>query len=282
MADFLVISQEKEFINQVTSHLAGHTVSHSNSLSESLELHKKKAFALIYLDDSFSMEDCREFLKGFKASLREGEALFLGSSDFKGHFKDGLDEAGFTKVRAVFLPTSPEKLAQNFLKHMESVGLNAGKKNKYNVDTAFMKIFIESAKEVLGQWLKDQDIKIQAPMLLKGGIDVAIRGRIRIKSPFFEGSFFVSFPESTYKKIYQTVTGEAIKAISAETADFAGEIVNIIYGNAKKVLNEKGYNLAMAFPTWNQAPSIDSPHDVIVIPIETNAGKVYLKIAPNL
>lgn len=282
---FLLSSKDEAFIKEVATKLEklGHNPKVVHDLKTATELHESQQFEVIYIDDSFNNQDCKMFLHKMKNDLRAGkENLFLGSSDFKGFFRSLLNETNVEQIKAVFLPTESDRLVEIFEKYFESLGVKGGQKNKYNIDTDFMKIFVESSIDVLKQWLQDSNIKTLAPFLAgQSDLGISIRGKIKIESPYFLGSFYVSFPEESYKKIYQMVTGEELKAISAESADFASEIVNNIYGHSKKVLNTQGYGLGMAFPSWNQSPQIKTDKDIIVIPLNTTSGKIFLKIAPG-
>lgn len=151
------------------------------------------------------------------------------------------------------------------------------------IDREFNQILIKASTKVL-ESLKVVDIKAHRPELLSKveGIQVAIRGKIIIKSEFFAGALFVSFPLESYLALYSMAVGTKEEKLTKENSDFAGEIANMIYGQAKKTLDENGVKLNMAIPVIDQSGPLKSNSPIFVIPLETSVGKIYIKIAPGL
>lgn len=109
-----------------------------------------------------------------------------------------------------------------------------------------------------------------------------ISGVIGLVSEAFVGSVVISFPETTFLKIMSRMLGEEYTAITKEIEDGAGELTNIIFGQAKVALNEKGYGIRTAIPSVvsGKDHSVQSVTrgSRIVIPFETNVGKFVVEI----
>jgi len=63
------------------------------------------------------------------------------------------------------------------------------------------------------------------------------------------GSLAVSFSEAAILQIVSNMFGEVCKEINAEVRDAVGEISNMICGDARRLLADKGYQFQGAIPT---------------------------------
>ena len=76
--------------------------------------------------------------------------------------------------------------------------------------------------------------------------------------------------------------GEEFKEINKDLEDGAGEILNIIFGHAKTVLNSKNYGIEKAIPTVIRGHGILVKHVTqvasIVVPFETDVGSFHMEI----
>lgn len=235
---------------------------------------------LLYVEDTFGNEELRKVLNTLaNSSYKEKVFVFLGSSNFK-EMKPLLDEFSFPNLSPVFLPSNTEKISKTMSEIINSY--EGGKRHVYSVDTEFMRHFIEAAIETFEQWTEGP-VTHTRPFILNSirKLNIGIRGKLPIESPFFNGTFYISFPIDTYKNIYETMTGLEFENLSDENSDLASEFVNIVFGAAKAQLNQHGYQLPMLIPTFERSAQINSKFDIIVIPLSTKLGPVYLKICPN-
>jgi chemotaxis protein CheX len=127
-------------------------------------------------------------------------------------------------------------------------------------------------------------LKLLKPFLKKTPAkDVAIAGVISLISDKFNGSITLCFPAGVFLKIYENMFGEKHTAITKELEDAAGELLNIIYGQAKIELNAKaGYDLKKALPTVLTGEKINISQQgrvpTVVLPFETDAGVFHIEI----
>lgn len=109
-----------------------------------------------------------------------------------------------------------------------------------------------------------------------------VSGVIGIVSDAFNGSVVISFPEATFLKIISNMLGEEFTKLDKEIIDGAGEITNMIFGQAKIVLNEKGYGIKTAIPSVitgkDHSLSAMTKGPVMVIPFESTMGKFFVEI----
>lgn len=152
------------------------------------------------------------------------------------------------------------------------------------VDVNFINPFIDGAIQTL---------KIQCsfaatagkPFIKGKGPDIKtdIAGVIGLTSAAFNGSVAICFPQIVFLTMMERMLGEKYTAITKELEDGASELLNIIFGQAKKVLNEKGYAIEKAIPTIVRGSGIAvrhmTPSPTIVLPFETDVGIFHIEVA---
>lgn len=109
-----------------------------------------------------------------------------------------------------------------------------------------------------------------------------ISGVIGIISDSFKGSVVISFPELTFLKMMSTMLGEECTSFAREYMDGAGELLSMIFSQAKIGLNELGYGVV------SDIPSVISGREhsrqsiargiVIGLPFETSLGDFVVEI----
>ena len=122
------------------------------------------------------------------------------------------------------------------------------------------------------------------PYLKKDDITMSgdVSGVIGIVSETFNGSVVISFPESTFLKVMSGMLGEEITTLSKDILDGAGEITNMIFGQAKVTLNDRGYGIKMALPTVvsgkGHTLSALSKGPIVVVPFTSPVGNFFVEI----
>ncbi len=151
------------------------------------------------------------------------------------------------------------------------------------IDVDFVKIFAAATLDTL---------KIQCSFEAKAGrpfakgsqdeFPVDIAGVIGISSKNFCGAISVGFPMRTYLKIMSGMLGENFSEMSEELQDGAGELVNIIFGSAKKSLSERGYTVDRAIPTVVMGSNLRVNHmsevPIVIIPFQSKDGPFQIEI----
>lgn len=123
-----------------------------------------------------------------------------------------------------------------------------------------------------------------APCFVKGDREQGpfnIGGLIGITSSVLKGSAVLTFPRSLFCKLIEQMLGEACLDITSEHEDAAAELLNIIFGQAKTVLNQKGFEIRMAIPSVLRGNDVYSSYSKIykatVLPFQTGYGEFYIE-----
>lgn len=160
-------------------------------------------------------------------------------------------------------------------------------KPKAGINVAFINPFVEGTLTTLkiqcgvdckpGKPMPKDEFKTSPPL--------AIAGVIGIASPTFRGSIAIAFPEATFLGVIGKMLGETYSEITQDLEDGAGELLNIIYGHAKKVLNEQGHSIDKALPTVVRGDKINIRHMsksmAIVLPFETEMGLFVIEVGAD-
>ena len=156
--------------------------------------------------------------------------------------------------------------------------------NRPMVDVEFINPFINAARTVF-------EVQAQTPLtpgkayLRKPNekIPMEIAGVISLSCTEFSGSISICFRAEVFLKIYETMVGEKHDEISSEIQDAAGELLNMIFGQAKTTLNgQKGYTLDKAIPIVLVGDRLVIHHQsrspAIILPFESPAGGFHIEI----
>ncbi len=106
---------------------------------------------------------------------------------------------------------------------------------------------------------------------------------IGITSDAFSGSITLCFPEKLFLTLMSNMIGETFTTITEELQSGAGELLNIIFGTAKVVLNKQGFTIQKALPTVIRGADLQTTHmgpgPVMVLPFKTIAGDFFIEIS---
>lgn len=100
-----------------------------------------------------------------------------------------------------------------------------------------------------------------------------------------EGSLSVSFSEPCICHIVSNMFGESVTAINHEVEDAVGELTNMISGDARREMAEKGIVLKAAIPTVISGKNHTIKHmakgPAVAIPFETAGGSFLVEVCFN-
>ena len=130
-----------------------------------------------------------------------------------------------------------------------SGGSTAAAPVPFKIDVNFINPFIESTLAVLettaGVKARKEKLFLRADDTAQGDISAVIA----MNSDTYLGSMAVSFENTCFLHIVNSMLGEKYTTISSENEDGAAEICNQIFGRSKKLLNEQGHKIHPALPT---------------------------------
>lgn len=161
--------------------------------------------------------------------------------------------------------------------------VGGARKRGPTLNVEFVNPFIEASQKTL---------KVQCGVeanagkpFLKGTaelMEIDIAGVIGLVSSEFNGSIALCFPRATFLAVMGAMLGEKILEITDDLKDGVGELLNIIFGQSKVVLNQKGYQIEMAIPTIVSGDSLKLRHvatgPTLILPFASNAGGFYMEI----
>lgn len=153
-----------------------------------------------------------------------------------------------------------------------------------NKATEFINAFVSATIEVLKvQTQVEAKAGTLVPGSKTGAVAGDVSGVIGITAGTVNGTAVLTFPEQTFLKIISSMLGETYTKLEPEIVDGAGELTNMIFGQAKLVLNKKDYGVQMAIPSVvtgkNHMISGITKGAIVQIPFESNAGNFFLIIA---
>lgn len=151
------------------------------------------------------------------------------------------------------------------------------------LDTNFIRPFIEGTTHTL-EVQCSMPSKAGKPFVRDAGFsqDIDIAGVIGLTCDSFTGTITLCFPAAVFLKLMGNMLDEEYSEITPDLEDGAAELLNIIFGQAKRVLNDQGYNIEKAIPTVVTG-KIKSTHALtksptFMIPFETEAGQFFVQI----
>ncbi len=95
------------------------------------------------------------------------------------------------------------------------------------------------------------------------------------------GSMAVSFSKDCLLKVTFNMLGEGGNDLTGRMADAVGEVTNMIAGDARAALSEKGHSFSVSIPSVVMGEAHTIKHicsgPTIVMPFETEAGPFFIE-----
>lgn len=109
---------------------------------------------------------------------------------------------------------------------------------------------------------------------------------IGVNDRSFKGSLILGFSTKTYLSLMSKMFGTTYSEITTEISDGPAEILNMIFGNLKIDLNNKGFSLTQAIPTTIMGSNLHivpskSKSSPIVLLYDTKFGSFYAEMSTN-
>lgn len=130
------------------------------------------------------------------------------------------------------------------------------------------------------------EITPEKPRLLKPEemLPMDICGVIGLTSNVFRGAITLCFPEPLFLAVMGSMFGETFTSINAELSDGVGELLNILFGQAKTTLTNEGFSVDKAIPTVVRGKdikvsSLTGGGPTIVVPFNAKDGKLHVLVS---
>ncbi len=278
----LILSNNKEFKRELVAEVESllkidyKTVStRSDAISEL----SSNDFNCIVIDCTLTNNDLDLILKYLSTNEYYFCHIFFLSGNFE-VFDEIIKQLNFPHLNLIGTPFNIKELAEKVSQKLVLKNtVNPDEHLKINLE--FLKVFIDSAKKVFKDFCNLENIQHQKPFLKsdKFLVKYKVSGEIPLKSESFDGTFKIGFEEKIYLDIINQVLMIEADKIDEEILDFSGELVNMIYGQSKLVLNETGHNFLKVLPRFDLDPKDPlTKFHTIVVPLSTNLGIIYLEI----
>ena len=151
-----------------------------------------------------------------------------------------------------------------------------------SMNVEFINPFLSSISNVLATMAMMEPQTGKAAIQFDDLPPAEFTGIIEMNSPQTCGVLAISFTEPLICEITKRMLGDDTETVDETLKDLVGEITNIVCGNAKAILDQKGYDFDMATPRVVKGRDKDATFPksctVLVIPFSTEFGEFFVEI----
>lgn len=236
-------------------------------------------FSLIVTNWNIPKKSGLENIESIRGGINEKTPILI-------YEEESLQEAkakatSFRPIDFIQKPLSYEDLAKKIIEFEKADHSN----KKFKLDVDFINPIIHMSISTIEELCNFSGTRPLPPYVLKDEevLDVDISGVINIVSPFFSGVIGVSFSDEIFKQVISKMIDDVVDNIDNENQDGAAEIINIIYGRTKSVMNQKGFAMQRAVPSVlrgaNHRVTNNKKRPVLMMPINSEIGRFYIQIS---
>lgn len=152
---------------------------------------------------------------------------------------------------------------------------------RVNYDVA--DLFSRATSGVLSSILGDTKLQLAFVTLKRRSTAEFISATVPIQGKRIDTHFTIHLPSATFKKVATKILGEEVTEIGDDNRDVACELVNMIFTQAKGLLNGLDYDVQKAFPKLGIDPKLEDRSDVagqnfILTPFSTPMGNFFTEL----
>ncbi len=287
MKEILVLSENKNWKSEITELFKKDNENHPikavfvSSRTDIISELSIRYYDAIVMNSGLPISNLQIIFKYLASTELKNSPIFFISENIS-DFDELLAQTQFPKLELIPAPVESELVAKNIQSVLyPSQAAKGPVDSEVKINLEFLKTFIDATKYVLRSFCQINNIKHSRPYLYnpQTAKKFDIEGQIRLKSDFFEGQFIIGFDKAAYIKIINVVIGLEDKEINKTNEDFVGEIVNMIYGQAKTVLNLTGYKFDKVIPTYTvNPPKYETKNPIVVVPLTTETGLIEILV----
>lgn len=265
MGTILVIEDDQTLASSYDEVLtgAGHKIIKSADGQDALGKLQNQKFDLIITDLNMPKISGEKFI----SLLLEGKnAVSCPIIICSGHINSTIINSfsGHDQIHFLLKPSTLKELKAKVNELLQSTI------QRTKIDVRFINPILSSTMEVISS-MTQFSISVGKPYVKKSGERSGdISGLVGVVSSGFKGTISLSFSESGFLAVVSKMLMEEISVIDDENKDAVAELLNIIFGKAKTILNEAGMNIQPAIPSIirgkNHTIEHHSQNQTIVIP----------------
>lgn len=153
---------------------------------------------------------------------------------------------------------------------------------KPQVDVSIMNHFITATISTLSNMVDIKNITNEPMKNIDRSQEQSpgVSGMININCQKFNGSLIVSIPEQTILNIHNKLLGETKSGVDEEVAATVGEIVNIIWGRTKKLIEAENLaftnSLPIVFQDTKKFFGNETRCLTLTVPFKTELGSLHI------
>ncbi len=140
---------------------------------------------------------------------------------------------------------------------------------------------IESTVEIFTGMVMMEITVAGEPMTKLGPLKQSITGMIGLAGTH-KGVLAVHFPNQVAMDVTGSFLGMEVSEINADVQDAIGEIANMLGGNLKTILSDRGKDIQLSLPSTisGDAYTFSSQVDVdqVILPFQAPAGVFYVEV----
>lgn len=276
----LIVEAEDELREQLVKELTDLTQMIVISASDGVQAYQKsrnQKFAVVLTDFKLPKISGDQLIAALRETNHNANApIIIYTSDVE---EAKIGTRGLRNVEYMVKPTDYQTISNKIIEFSK---LDLEKK-RFKLDVDFINPFIDSAMKTLNGLCGVSNIVAQKPYLLgEEKLEIDISGTLAIVSPYFRGSIAISFDDNVYKLIISKMLEENVGDIDLDNQDGAAEIINIIFGQTKAVLNQRGYSLDRAIPSVLRGHGHkvlnNNKIPILLVPFHSDLGNFWIQI----
>lgn len=245
MPKILIVENNKEAMAEYESFLSeeGHKIIKAYDGQEGVNKFHNDKFDLVIADLNLPKITGKKFVDQLQGpTSRMNCPLIVCSENLDPQLEKYLESD--SKIHVLHKPIDKPTVLGKIQELIQRPSDSSGK-----MDVRFINPVLQSTMNVLKE-LTGFQISVGRPYLKTNSEPSGdISGIVGVMSTGFKGTISLSFAEAGYLKIISTMLGENCTEINDENKDAVAEILNMVFGQAKKTLNEAGMDIKPAIPT---------------------------------
>lgn len=140
---------------------------------------------------------------------------------------------------------------------------------------------IESTVEIFTGMVMMEVSVAGEPMEKIGSLKKSITGMVGLAGTH-KGLLAVHFPKEVALAVTSSFLGMEVEGINEDVQDAIGEVANMLGGNLKTILSDRGKDIMLSLPSTisgdEYAFSMQAEGDRVILPFQAPAGMFYVEV----